>query len=397
MNSAAATPDTAPNPPGLPARVAGFVRVLRDNGFTVGLQESADALRALQGLPLDRPGPVRDVLRCLFCARAEDWRRFDELFEAYWRGRNMRRAAQVSGQSGRRRQPRRGPGPEWPGQRLGAPDHAEEGGGDDSAEAAPHGRRGGASAAQSLSEVDLRHLHDEEALAEAHALAERLARRMRRRLTRRERLRRKGRRLDLRGTIHRSIARGGLPLDMLWRRRRERPLRLVVLLDVSGSMSQYSSFFLRFTYGVLDRFREAEAFVFHTRLAHISPALQEPSAQKAVERLSLIAQGWSGGTRIGESLAAFNRHHAARVIHGRTVVVIMSDGYDTGPPERLGAEMAALRRRARRVVWLNPMKGWAGYAPEAGGMRAALPHVDLFATAHNLKSLAELEPYLARV
>ena len=162
-------------------------------------------------------------------------------------------------------------------------------------------------------------------------------------------------------------------------------------------MSQYSSFFVRFIHGVLDRFREAEAFVFHTRLVHVSPALKERNAAKAVERLSLIAQGWDGGTKIGESLAAFNRHHAARVIHGRTVVMMVSDGYDTGAPELLGREMAALRRRTRRIVWLNPMIGWQGYEPTAGGMAAALPHIDLFAPAHNLKSLEALAPYLERV
>ena len=108
-----------------------------------------------------------------------------------------------------------------------------------------------------------------------------------------------------------------------------------------------------------------------------------------------MAQGWSGGTRIGESLATFNRSYAASVLNRRSVVIIVSDGYDTGPPEQLAAELAALRRRARRVVWLNPMLGWQGYEPVARGMAAALPHVDLFAPAHNLESLAALEPYLA--
>jgi uncharacterized protein with von Willebrand factor type A (vWA) domain len=230
-----------------------------------------------------------------------------------------------------------------------------------------------------------------------HDLADRLARRMRHRLSRRERQRRKGRRLDLRRTIHRSIGRGGLPIDLAWRKRREKPLRLVVVLDASGSMSQYSAFFIRFIHGVLDRFREAEAFVFHTRLIHVSPALKERNATKAVERLSLIAQGWSGGTRIGESLANFNRHHAPRVVHGRSVVMIVSDGFDTGAPELLAREMAALRRRSKRIVWLNPMIGWQDYEPTAGGMRAALPYIDLFAPAHHLKSLEALEPYLAEV
>ena len=128
-----------------------------------------------------------------------------------------------------------------------------------------------------------------------------------------------GRRLDLRRTIHRSISHGGTPVELAWRRRKPKPLRLVVLLDASGSMSLYTAFFVRFLHGVVDAFREAEAFVFHTRLAHVSPSLRDRNVTRAVEKLSLMAQGIGGGTRIGESLATFNRWHAKRVINSRTV------------------------------------------------------------------------------
>jgi uncharacterized protein with von Willebrand factor type A (vWA) domain len=197
--------------------------------------------------------------------------------------------------------------------------------------------------------------------------------------------------------IHRSIRFGGTPMQLAYRLRWPKPLRLVVILDASGSMSLYSTFFVRFIRGVLDHFRQAEAFVFHTRLIHISAALRERDTEKALERMALMAAGWAGGTRIGDSLATFNRNYAASVINGRTVVMIVSDGYDTGAPEVLGTEMARLKRRAKRIVWLNPMIGWRDYAPAAQGMAAALPHVDLFAPAHNLESLAALEPYLAKL
>jgi uncharacterized protein with von Willebrand factor type A (vWA) domain len=195
--------------------------------------------------------------------------------------------------------------------------------------------------------------------------------------------------------IHRSVQTGGTPIRLAFRRRRHKPVRLIALLDVSGSMSPYSTFFVRFLKSILDSFREADAFVFHTRLVHIAPALGERDTERAIERLSLLAQGWAGGTRIGESVATFNRSYAASVLSRRAIVVVVSDGYDTGPPEQLAREMAALRRRARRIVWLNPMLGWRGYEPVARGMAAALPHVDLFAPAHNLESLGALEPYLA--
>ena len=117
----------------------------------------------------------------------------------------------------------------------------------------------------------------------------------------------------------------------------------------------------------------------------------------AMERLAVMAAGWSGGTRIGDCLATFNRHYAPRMLGSRSIVVILSDGFDTGPPELIGRELAAIKRRAKRLVWLNPLAGWRGYEPTASGMKAALPHIDLFAPAHNLKSLMALEPYLAKL
>ncbi len=376
-------------------RMAAFLALLRDNGFLVGLEEAQDCLRFAAAADLGRPASLRAGLRSVCCTCRADWQRFDELFDAYWLKRGMKGMVKVSGTPPKGRGARRLSEAGAPRGSLGAPDQVSREGAEAGGNPADRqGRREGASSAECLAEADFRHLVTAEELQRVHELADRLARRMRHRLSRRERQRRKGRRLDLRRTIHRSIGRGGLPIDLAWRKRRERPLRLVVVLDASGSMSQYSTFFLRFIHGVLDRFREAEAFVFHTRLIHVSPALKERDAAKAVERLSLIAQGWAGGTKIGESLAAFNRHHAARVVHGRSVVMIVSDGFDTGAPELLAREMAALRRRTKRIVWLNPMIGWQDYEPTAGGMSAALPYIDLFAPAHNLKSLEALAPYL---
>ena len=387
MSAPLAPPLDAP----LTRRLLGFVRLLRDNGFALGLREAEDAVRAAEA-GVAGPEPLRWSLRALLCSSERNWRQFDELFDAYWLRRGRRRAVVSGGGAGGARARRSGP-PIAAGFEL--PDRAEREG--DVADAMPEGRAGGASAVESLAQADLRHVDDPDEVARLHALAERLAARMRHRLSRREKARRRGRRLDFRRVIHRSVQTGGTPIRLAFRRRCEKPVRLIALLDVSGSMSPYSTFFVRFLKSILDSFREADAFVFHTRLVHIGPSLAERNTERAIERLSLLAQGWAGGTRIGESVAAFNRSYAASVLNRRSIVVVLSDGYDTGPPEQLAREMAALRRRARRVVWLNPMLGWQGYQPVARGMVAALPHVDLFAPAHNLESLAALEPYLARL
>jgi uncharacterized protein with von Willebrand factor type A (vWA) domain len=376
--------------------VAGFAHTLRDNGFKIGLAETQDALAVLASPAALRPSSLKPALRALFCATHSDWERFDEVFDAYWQGRHMRQRQVLTG--GNAPPVRRLAQAQVPQDTLGLPDHVERrSGGDSDAPAAGRGRREGASRAEALTATDLRHIVDPDDVAATHALAARLARVMRARLVRREQVRWRGRRLDLRRTIHRNVSHGGTLIDLAWRRRKIKPLRLVMLLDASGSMSLYTAFFVRFLHGVVDSFREAEAFVFHTRLAHVSPSLRDRDVTRAVDKLALMAQGIGGGTRIGESLATFNRWHARRVINSRTAVMIVSDGYDTGEPERLGEEMRRLRRRCRRIIWLNPLIGWRDYSPQARGMQAALPYVDLFAPAHNLQSLAALEPYLARI
>ena len=378
-------------------KLAGFARTLRENGFKVGLAETSDALAILTASLATRPSTLKPALRALFCATHSDWQRFDELFDAYWQRRGIRQARTLAGtalESAPSRHltdvgPRAG--------RPGFPDHVEQRHDDGDGAGDGRGKREGASRFENLATIDLRHVVDSADIAQAHALAARLSRVMRARLVRRERVRRRGRRLDLRRTIHRNVSHGGTLMDLAWRRRKIKPLRLVFLLDASGSMSLYTAFFVRFLHGVVDAFRESEAFVFHTRLAHVSASLRDRDVSRAVDKLSLMAQGIGGGTKIGESLATFNRWHAKRVINSRTAVMIVSDGYDTGAPEMLGEEMRRLRRRCRRIVWLNPLIGWRGYSPQARGMQAALPYIDLFAPAHNLESLAALEPYLARI
>jgi uncharacterized protein len=380
-------------------KLAAFLKTLRDNAFAVGLHEGRDAAALMAAGYAEKPGLLRVAFKHLFSARKSDWDRFDGLFDAFWLGRRVKSRSITTGSAKAANNPSLKSLQDTKSERAGSDPATDQVPSTDEApeQRAGEGRMEGASRADNLAEVDFRKLADPDQIEQAHAAAARLARIMRARLTRRDLARRRGYRLDLRRTIHSNISHGGVPINLVKRQRNEKPLRLIMLLDASGSMSMYTGVFLRFIHGVLDEFRQAEAFLFHTRLAYVSDAMKEKDPARALDRLSIMAQGAGGGTKIGESLQTFNRWHAARVIHSRSCVMIVSDGYETGDAALLGREMAALAKRCRRIVWLNPMMAWQGYTPEAAGIRAALPHIDLYAAANTLKSLTELEPYLAKL
>ena len=388
-------------PEALTGRVAGFVAHLRLNDFALGPAESAAALELLEDhLDASDPLAARLGLKSLLAGRKEEWERFDDLFEAYWRGRGrVRRRPAAPAADPRSRTP---PGP-WrnhlaPPPPAGGTDRARPPGASGPDDDEPRGTgRVVASPRSTLARTDLRHLADPAELAEAERLAARLARAMRHRISRRYRNAPRAPRLDLRRTVRRNLGRGGEPVDLVRRRRRDRPVRIVVLLDVSGSMEPYSRFFLQFVKGLAGAWAESDVFLFHTGLVRVTEAMRDHDPVRAMSRLALLAQGFGGGTRIAGSVAAFNDRYARAALNRRSVVMILSDGYDTGDASAMSREMQRLRRRARRVVWLNPLLGWRGYEPVARAMAAALPFVDCFAPAHTLEALAAIEGELARL
>lgn len=371
------------------ARLVEFIRILRRNGFRAGIGEAVDAARVAELCGVTSERRLRQGLRCLLCDRATDWKRFDELFDAYWHGAGAKTTIVLAGQ-GARSKPGR-----W--QRSGAmPGAAREAVETAVAPDEPQPRTGlgQASSRESLAGRDFRQLQDPEQAQALQALAERLAKRLGRWRWRRWNCS-KGQMISFRHTLRNSLRSGGIPFELAYRRRVPRPPRLLLLLDVSGSMSLYSLLFLRFARSVVEALGKTRAFVFHTRLVPVTDALKESDPRRAAERLELLSAGWSGGTRIGEALEDLLRHHGAQALAGRPVLIILSDGLDTGAPERLGDALARLKRRVRRVVWLNPLLGRPGYQPSAGGMKAALPYLDVFAPAHNLASLLALEQVFA--
>jgi uncharacterized protein with von Willebrand factor type A (vWA) domain len=254
--------------------------------------------------------------------------------------------------------------------------------------------RHGASREESLASTDFRELNQAEHARDIEALMRRFARRLKHLYLRREVRFHHGRRLDLQGTIRQSVASGGTPLRLAWKERRRVRPRLLLLLDVSRSMSLYSFFYLRLARALCAELADVHCFIFHTRITGVGEALRDPDPWRSQERLHLLAAGWAGGTRIGECLQNFNRDHAARLVHSRTGVIIVSDGYDTGEPELLAQALATLRRRARRIVWLNPLLNQPGFSPESRGMQAAMPHIDLLAPGADLAGIERVLPQI---
>ena len=235
-----------------------------------------------------------------------------------------------------------------------------------------------------------------EELAQLAGLTQRFALAVPTRRSRRKAPAGRGSEIDVRATLRRSRRSGGEPLVTVRRRRRLRPRRLVLLCDISGSMEPYARAYLQLLLSGIDGPR-AEAFVFSTRLTRLTRALRGVPPDAALERAGRVAPDWSGGTRIGDALKAFNDGHARRGIARGAVVLVLSDGWDLGDPALLGREMERLRRLAFRIVWVNPRKAAPSYAPLTGGMAAALPHVDAFVSGHTRAAMDEVLDAVAGV
>jgi len=216
------------------------------------------------------------------------------------------------------------------------------------------------------------------------------------RRTRRRESHRTGAEIDFRRVLKRTARLGGaLPTRLPRRRRKEEHRPIVLLADVSGSMEKYSRLVLQFFHSLSHGLPSVEAFVFGTRLTRITPALEHRDLDRALDEAAAMVVDWAGGTRIGASLAAFNREWSRRVLRRGAIVVIVSDGCDRQDADELRNQMRYLRHRCHRLVWLNPYAGSVGYEPRVAGMEAALPFVDDFLPLHDLQSLHEFSRALA--
>lgn len=359
-----------------------FVRGLRSRGFSVTLATTRRLVAAASLVGMHRREDLREAFRSVVVTRHSQDAHFEELFDRFFSGEIV-----MTLDTGIERSAQRTPLQRAPRIGVTGTEQAEsdEAGLEDVVDIV------GGSGAERLLDVDFADLSEEEAASVAALLASiRWSPASVR--SRRWRPASRGPVPDFRRTMRMLTGPQGdlMPLAYSERRRRERPL--VVIADISGSMERYSEMLLHFIHGAQYRFNSVESFVFATRLTRITRQLRWRDPAEALAQVARIVPDWSGGTRIGEAIGAFNRNWCRR-ISGRPVVLIISDGWDTGDPAYLALEMRRLARSAHQVIWLNPLAGHDGFTPQARGMAAALPHItDLMAggTARNLIDLIDL-------
>jgi len=373
--------------PDLLPRLGAFARLLHDAGLEAGPRRLTDATRALTVIDIRNEPDFRGALRSVFVSRKDEIPTFEAAFDIFWAPPNPNVAAGVL--PGRTRalpmSPERAKA--W-SNALGL--HSSQLNREDSRTVPT--TSSGYSAEELLRHKDFDAMTWQET-EQVRRLLEQAPWRMAERRTRRLRAARSGA-IDLRRTARHAIRSSGELVRLFRRRPRMRRRPLVVVCDVSGSMERYSRLLMIFAHAIARR-EDLEAFVFSTRLTRITRLLRQRDLDRALASVSKGVHDFSGGTRIGDALADFNRHWARRVLGHGAVVIIISDGWDRGNPEQLTAELIHLRRSAHRLIWLNPLLGSEGYQPLTRGMAAALPYCDDFLAAHNVQALDDLGRLLA--
>ena len=363
----------------------GFTEVLRNAGFQAGLQSSKESvITALEGLWLDK-----DIfeygLTAIFCTSEEEVEAFKVIFKRFWR-RKGTRISDTRTYKNKKTVTKKG---KSIAVMMGVGDN-------DQAQVKEEARNtSGANVAETIRSTDFSKLNamQNDLLDE---LSEKLLKEMSMRLKRKKKKAKKGS-IDIANSIRQNIQKGGNIFDLAMKNRKKDKYRLVILLDVSGSMDKYSFYLLKFIWTLRSHFKQIEAFAFSTKLMRITEYLGDQHMATSLALISRNVTHWSSGTQIGKCLDDFNERYAKKYLNGKTMTIILSDGLDTGEPEVLSNAIKRIKLKSKRLIWLNPLKGMEGYQPIQRGMAAALPTLDKFQSAHNLNSLLELENILSNV
>ena len=362
-----------------------FIESLRRGGIPVSVEQSAEFTHALTLINITSRDEVYHAARSLLLNRHENLRLFDTIFNRFWRVHPRAAQGQQMPVAPRHNVQKR---PQFNivnfmafkakyiTQELDIADKAST-----------------FSNAELLNRKQFSHMAPEE-LETIKRMMQQMRWQAIERTTRRYAPDKNGKQLDLRRSFRNATKLGGVPLTLNTQSRKIKQRPIVLLADISGSMEKYSRLMLQFFFCISRSFKEAEAFVFGTRLTRITNELKLKNIDKAVDQAAREVIDWSGGTRIGDSLRAFNQHWGRRVLRRGAIVLVISDGWERGDTALLSQEMRYLSHRCHRLIWLNPLSGNATYQPTVDGMSAALPHIDDFMPIHNLQSLEALAEHL---
>ena len=369
--------------------VMAFARALKELGVKVSLSQVLDASRSVELVDIAARADFRALLRANMISQKEDFPAFDMLFDCFWREQGYERVPMETMEI----------------QGTPTDSHAQEGGDEEGGleEAAAESIPKENVPLENLDEFSVptyspqelmnRKDFSEMSVEESRAIARAIlliATKIATQISRRKKIGRKGNVVDPRWTMRKSMKYGGEVIDLVHRKKRIKKTKVVLLCDVSGSMDCYSRFLIQFMYGLQNELWGVETFVFSTSLSRITHLIRTKDIVNALEKISGSILGWSGGTNIGRSLHTFNRDFAPSMATHRTVVVIISDGWDRGDVSLLEREMQDLKRRCKKIIWLNPLLASENYEPLCKGMQAALPYLDMFLSVHNVNSLVAL-------
>ncbi|MEP0134173.1 VWA domain-containing protein [Eudoraea sp.] len=363
-----------------------FTMYCRERQFVLGPQETRDAFEISEkGYFLDRK-LFQYSLKSIYCKRKEHFDRFDEMFNRFWSRYYEEKLEQRKSVI---KQKMKEPDSEtiiFLGAKFNKP-HQEK------KEEAKQTK--GANDNTRLRQTDFTKVDvtDKERLEE---LAEELFHQMSMRFKRRQENSNKGI-IDIRRTIRKNVPKGGWMLDLSYKKKRKEKRKVVFLLDVSGSMDTYSFYLLKYILVLKKYFKELEFFTFSTELTYITPMLRENNEKEIVKKIGKDVNSWSSGTKIGESLTEFLSVYGSKFLSQKHIVVILSDGLETGNVTQLKEAVQTIHRKCKTLVWLNPLKGMKNYQPIQKGMVNVMPHLDAFESAHNLDSLLKLEKLLMDV
>ncbi|MGH7773684.1 MAG: vWA domain-containing protein [Candidatus Binatia bacterium] len=376
------------------ANLLAFGRVLKEVGVKVGLSQVIDASRSLEHVDLGRRADFHAVLRSNLISEREDMSLFDRVFDCFWQDHTPEESAMESVVLGALSKDSSWESRENKGsleEMLAQSSSQEAELNEKESIAVPT-----YSPYEALNKKDFSEMGIEESRAISRAILL-IATKIATQVSRRKKRATKGGQIDPRWTMRKNIKYGGEIIELVARKRRIKKTRVVLLCDVSGSMDCYSRFLIQFMYGLQNELWGVETFVFSTSLSRITHLIRTKDIGNALERISSSVLGWSGGTNIGRSLYTFNREFAPSMVSHRTVIVVISDGWDRGDVALLEREMRTLKRRCYKIIWLNPLLASENYEPLCKGMQAALPYLDLFLSVHNLNSLISLGRTLQRL